>query len=209
MPVIKLEESLNYSWAIWEILESEQALYDLSSLTPKEESELASIHHEWKRKEYLAGRLVLKAIVENQDRVFKGIYKDNFGKPFLIGSDFHISLSHSFPFATAILHLKEPVGIDIEKPQDKLLHIAQKFLSEEERIATGDDLQALCVFWCAKEVLYKIYGRKQLTLKSALYVSGYSKDHHTLSGSIKLTEAISNYRLRHLKFNEYVICFNE
>ena len=206
MPVIKLENKVHYSWAIWEISETENDLFAHSTLTAEESFAYERIRHEQKRKEFLAGRLVLKALAEKQNLPFKGIRKDDCGKPFLIDSNVHISLSHSYPLAGAILNLEKEVGIDIESPKEKLKNIAPKFLSQEELTAAGENLDKLCLFWCAKEVLYKIYGRKQLIFNKHLSVTfgdGF------LEGKINLAEINKIYRLHYTKILQQYICFNE
>lgn len=212
MPIIKFEENAGYSWAVWEITETEGELYAFSALTLEEEAEFASIRHKEKRKEYLTGRLVLKALIERHANAnFKGVFKDSCGKPYLIDHDSHISLSHSFPFVTAIVHLHKSAGIDIEKPQPKLLTIAKKVLSLEEQAESAGDQKKICVYWSAKEALYKIYGRKQVTFSKHLSIAPFTfqeKD-STLQARITMPGHKSAHTLRYVLFNDYIICFNE
>ena len=211
MPIIKLENGAGYAYAIWHISESQKELMALSKLTPKEIKEFSTIRHERKKKEYLAGRLTIKAIMASVGAEFKGIDKDEYGKPYLIKSNSHISLSHSFPFAVAIVHLKKTVGIDIERPQPKLKAIAPKFLSKTELAAAADDEKKLCIYWSAKEVLYKIYGRKQMSLCSEIKVDPFSAEGEEgmLQGTIMMPDHIASYNLKYIDFNGYIVCFNE
>lgn len=211
MPVIKLEKGAGYTYAIWEISETEQALFALSALTPKEINEFSTIRHEEKRKEYLAGRLAIKSILTSISAEFKGIYKDEHGKPYLIDNNCQISLSHSFPFAAAIVHTKKAAGIDIERPQPKLKAIARKFLSPEELAASADDEKKLCIYWSAKEVLYKIYGRKKVTLCDEIFIGSFSSElqEGVFQGTIKMPGHIQTYALKYINFQGYIICFNE
>lgn len=211
MPVIKFEETAAYSWAVWEIIETEQELYALSALTETEDAEFTSIRHKEKRKEYLAGRLVLKFIVESTNTIFKGIYKDTCGKPHLRGSKKQISMSHSFPFATAIVHQHKEAGIDIEKPQSKLATIAPKFLSAEEIAASSGDPKKLCIYWSAKEALYKIYGRKKVTLNKEIAIASFPLEEQGgfVVGTITMPDHKKSYTLRYVPFKEYIICFNQ
>lgn len=211
MPVIKLENGEGYTYAIWHISETEEVLLDLSELTSIEVKEFSTIRHEEKKKEYLAGRLTVKAILANMNKVFNGIQKDEYGKPHLIRCDHHISLSHSFPYAAAIVHSENTVGIDIERPQPKLKAIAPKFLSQNELAEAADDKKKLCIYWSAKEVLYKIYGRKQMSLCNEIKVDPFSAEGEegTLRGSIIMPEHTRTYNLKYVNFNGYIICFNE
>lgn len=208
MPLKKTLELIHGTLGIWEISESEEELAKLCMLTNSEQEEFATVHHPNKRKEFLAGRLVLKTLLEKLNQSFNGLVKDDCGKPFLIGQTIHISLSHSYPYAGAIVSSTHPVGIDIEKPQEKLYRIAPKFLSEIEKTYVNDDLLKHCVYWCAKEVLYKIYGRKKLTFSKNLSVKATS-DTQSLVGMIELPDFRQSYSIQYFLLDEYVVCFND
>lgn len=211
MPVIKMEKGAGYAYAIWQISETQEELMALSALTPKEIDEFATIRHKEKKKEYLAGRLTIKALLTKIGEAFKGIYKDEYGKPHLIHNNSHISLSHSFPFAAAIVHSEKTVGIDIERPQPKLKAIASKFLSSKEIEDSAYDEEKLCIYWSAKEVLYKVYGRKQLSLCNEIRIAPFlvEQGEGVLQGTIKMAGHTETYNLRYVYFNGYIVCFNE
>lgn len=209
MPIIKYENNTGYTWAIWEITESEDALAELTSLNSDEKAELSIIKHPNKRLEFLAGRLVLKEIVIKRNKEFSGIYKDDCGKPHLVNSTCAISLSHSFPLAGAIIHEGEFAGIDIEKPQAKLVKIAPKFLSKEENKKAGLNEVRLCIYWCAKETLYKIYGRRQLLFSENIFVDPFETEIEGITyGQITLPQHKQIHKLRYLNMGSHIICFN-
>ena len=209
MPIIKYENNTGYTWAIWEITESEGVLAELASLNSDEKTELSLIKHPNKRVEFLAGRLVLKEIVVKRNKEFSGIYKDDCGKPHLVNSTGAISLSHSFPLAGAIIHEGEFAGIDIEKPQAKLVKIAPKFLSKEENKNAGLNEVRLCIYWCAKETLYKIYGRRQLLFSENIFVDPFETEMEGITyGQIALPQHKKIHKLRYLNMGSHIICFN-
>jgi phosphopantetheinyl transferase len=105
---------------------------------------------------------------------YAGIHKDSFGKPFLRNSSFHISLSHSYPFVAAQLSVDRAVGIDVEQPKEKLLHIAHRILSPNELQDAGSDIHKHCVYWCAKEALYKIDGKRGLHFSNQLNIEPFA-----------------------------------
>ncbi len=161
----------NSFWAIWEIKESLSQLLDLLYLSPSELHELVyTVHHPKKKLEWAAGRLALQTILDKFQVAQWEITKDSHGKPYLLNHEIQISLANSFPFATAIAHHTLPVGIDLEYPSEKLLRVCHKFLSQEESIMASDDLDLLCIFWCAKECVYKIHGRKMLSFKDHIFI---------------------------------------
>ena len=92
------------------------------------------------------------------------LVKDVHGKPFLHNSTQHVSISHSHELAAAII-ADEVVGIDIQKVVEKIERIAERFLNAEELNFISPSLyrlEQLHVCWCAKEALYKAYGKREL-----------------------------------------------
>ncbi len=155
-------------WALWFITESEEALQQ-----HVHESIPVEITSHQKRLEWLAGRLLIKTLVEKCGLVFQGMTKDEFGKPHLIHHSHFISLSHSYPFVAAQIDQYSLVGIDIEQPKEKLLKIAHRVLSKEEVQDAGMDTVKHCVYWCGKEALYKIDGKKGLHFINQLNITPF------------------------------------
>jgi len=169
MPVAKMNDMGGEScWALWRIEEDEQALsYHAMESCP---DDLISIQ---KRLEYLAGRALMKNLVETLGISYSGMKKDESGKPFLRDSGHQVSLSHSFPYAAAQIHPTHSVGIDIEQPKEKLLRIASRVLSGQEQADAGHDPVKHCIYWCAKEAMYKIYGKRGLHFNSQLLLEPF------------------------------------
>ena len=65
------------------------------------------------------------------------------------------------------------VGIDLEQPTPKLLKIASRIHGKPELQDAGDDLHKHCIYWCAKEVLVKVYGKKDLIFSENLKISPF------------------------------------
>ena len=171
MPAVKLEKINNNSfWCHWEITESLEQLLRNTILSTEGKQEIESIHHHQKQIESLASRRCIQEIMQTLGAEYTGIHKDEFDKPHLIDSKFHISISHSYPYAVGILHKKLPVGIDIEKPIDKLLKISKRFLSENEWLYAGDDLNKLCIYWTGKEAIFKLNGKKGISFRENIYI---------------------------------------
>jgi 4'-phosphopantetheinyl transferase len=170
MPVDRIHSSPERLWGLWKIAEDESSL---TGRIPSEEISPA-LTNGLKRLEFLAGRVLIQSLLRQWDITYKGIEKDVYGKPFLLASDVHISLSHSYPFVAAILHRQKNVGIDLEQPKDKLLRIAPRILSSTELQDAGDNIVKHCVYWCAKETLIKIYGKKNLVFAQNLLVSPFN-----------------------------------
>jgi phosphopantetheinyl transferase (holo-ACP synthase) len=94
----------------------------------------------------------------------------NVARPFLVidgvESEWHVSLSHSSPYAGAVF-ARDPVGIDVQVLRDFPDAAAHLFLTndEEEQMRTCAVPHRLLHFWCAKEAAWKKLGGAVPTLK--------------------------------------------
>ncbi len=100
------------------------------------------------------------------------ILKDEFGKPFIQNSKDFISFSHSGSYAAAVINQQQSVGIDIQQKKDKILSLAAKFCSYEELnyINQVDTIPMLHIIWCAKEAMFKQYGKGAVLFKEHIFV---------------------------------------
>lgn len=172
MPLEKLEKLSDQTvWGLWHIRETEaevmEPLCDFESIP-------VNITHEQKRLEFCVGRLLAKTLLERLGGKFKGIAKDPFGKPFFKNNSCHLSLSHSYPYVGALIHTTQSAGIDVEQFKSKLLKIAPRIMHAEELQDAGTDEIKHTVYWCAKEALIKVYGKKDLTFAENLLISPFS-----------------------------------
>lgn len=169
MPLRELHQSgVQNGWAVWHITESEEQLSSgIVGSVPGE------IINEKKKLEWLASRQLILTLCNHLGLRFFGIRKDDFGKPFLEKYPHHLSLSHSFPFVAAQIDYDRPVGIDLEQPREKLLNIAPRIMSPEELSDAGTNIVKHCVFWCAKETLFKIHGEGGLHFSNQLNIEPF------------------------------------
>ena len=156
---------------IWHITESQEELLTMKKFGKSDLSVLDSFTHEQRKKEWLAAR-ILTGELTNEKEV--QILYDEHNKPSLNNSKVHISISHSHNLLAVLLAPSE-TGIDIEIIKDKILNIREKFMSKEELNSLQKDNEAeqLAVYWCAKESLYKLYGKKELTFKENLIIEPF------------------------------------
>lgn len=170
MPLMKIQkDDAQSGWALWFISEGEA---ELGSLTG--ENADPAIVSGTKRLEWLAGRLLLRTLVEQCGMDFYGLEKDEYGKPYLKNLPHQISLSHSYPYVAAQINPTLAVGIDLEQPKSKLLNIASRVLSPAELTDAGTNVLKHCVYWCAKEALYKSYGKRGLHFAVHLSVKPFT-----------------------------------
>lgn len=210
MPIVKIENiSEECVWGLWKIVENSEVLSREAILSDQEQAELAAISNPKRRKEWLAARVLLKNIMEYIKVPYEGTRKDEFRKPYLIRNGFHISIAHSFPFAGAIVNRMNPCGIDIEKPKPALYFIAPKFLSEKESSYVARKPMDLCLAWAAKEVLYKLYGRKDLSFRDHLLIQPYEcGSKGKIRVSVNLNDRIDLVPVEYEQLEETMICYS-
>lgn len=202
MPVDKVYKSPDCIWGFWKVVEEEGSL---SATLPDEEIS-GLMRNPFKRLEFLAGRVLIQSLLKAWNVEYVGMTKDAFGKPFLANCDFRISLSHSYPYVAAIIHRNKNVGIDLEQPKDKLLKIAPRILAEGELKDAGNDVVKHCIYWCAKEALIKIYGKKDLILSKDLLISPFSlRSEGYLVGRILAHKTETDIPLHYLVYENFVV----
>lgn len=185
---------------IWHITESLEQLLGEVRLPPAELKALDAFSYEHRKKEWLAARILTEQLsAEKNTRI---IY-DEYNKPYLQSSKIHISLSHSHNLLAVILD-DGPTGIDIELIKPKILAIKEKFMAPAELGSLHPDnlAEQLTVYWCAKEALYKLYGKKELTFKENLPVEPFHlSDKGILKGWIKNAAVHKRFSLQYEKMS--------
>jgi len=209
MALVKLVKiNDNSFWALWKISEPLHKLTEQYPPLLDEIEYLSEIHHPDKKAEWLAGRLTTKALVERCGGIFQGVFKDKHGKPYLCDSTFHISLANSYPYAAAIIHRNIATGIDLEPPKPTLLRIRHKFLNEKEMTDAGDDLHKLCIYWCAKECLYKIHGKRELSFRQNMHIDNFAlSDKGIIHAHIRKEGIASSFQLYYDSFPGYFFVY--
>lgn len=186
---------MNSAWALWELEESFNELVTQAGEIARSKFK-TSAKNENKRKENITGWVLIKLLAEHFDINYQGIWKDDHNKPHLIGGKEHISITHSYPYVAAQLHLEKPVGIDLENVTDKILKLEHKFLNEQETFDARHNVVKLMVYWSAKEALYKIHGRRSLIFKEQLEIAPFELETSgVLYGSIYENRMIEKVEL--------------
>lgn len=192
--------------AIWQITESSDELYALLA-TDKYDQQLAGKHHEARRAEWLAVRVLVKDLLGTEVEV---AYHPT-GRPYLKGSDVSISISHTKGFAAVAYRHGGAVGMDIEYVSPRVERIASRFTSQEEAAyidghnANGRQGYHL-VNWSAKEALYKLYDSPSMAefkevFRIAPYrLSSYGTLHATIHAGAEEHTALVSYRI----FSDFV-----
>ncbi len=172
MPFLLIREAPNYAVGAWLITEPLADLKNLLSEVPQ--TSINDYHAKrgiknaalvWQR---YAVYCLLEVLAERMGISFEGIEKNTYGEPsWLPDTNWHISYAHTQGVAVAILHKYKRVGIDVELVTDKPLRLAERFAAQEEEKFLESERGAT-LLWCAKEAMYKWYGKKQLIFKQDL-----------------------------------------
>ena len=80
------------------------------------------------------------------------------GKP-ILRNGWHISISHTKGFCTVIISPDQTVAVDIEYTSNRVERIAHKFIREDEK---ADTIEEMLIHWSAKETMYKLYSDDRL-----------------------------------------------
>ncbi|MCG8307460.1 MAG: 4'-phosphopantetheinyl transferase superfamily protein [Cytophagales bacterium] len=209
MPITKLEKiNSNSFWCFWEITESEYQLRQKVTISEEGEIELKSISHPKKILERIASRGCVQELVKKVGKEYKGIIKDEHDKPHLIDLNHHISISHSFPYAVAIIHKMLPVGIDIEQPVEKLGRISHRFLNDQEFADCYGDLRKLCIYWCGKEAIFKLNGKIGLNFKRDIRIAPFNlQKKDVIRSEFSIGDDIARIALNYQEISSHIVCY--
>ena len=161
--------------AIWHITETADKLYALLATT-KYDAQLVDKKNEVRRAEWLAVRLLVKALFGPDSEV---AYHPS-GRPYLKDSATHISISHTRGYAAVGYSTDRPIGLDIERIADRIERIADRFTSpaEAEYIDNHEQQERQLyhlINWSAKETLYKLLDSSSLAeFKEVFYIAPYT-----------------------------------
>ncbi len=210
MPIVKIENiNKAVSWSLWKIEETADSLLQSSFLSKEETKSIKKISHDKRKKEWLAARLALQTVLQENGYRYKGLKKDPYYKPYPIGLPVHVSLAHSFPYAVAIFNKTSPCGIDIERPKSSLHRVCHRYLNRNELKYIQSDPRDLCVSWTAKEVLYKLCGKNKISFKSNMILDPFElKEEGEIKATIKFQDLNKRFILSYRLFDGFYICHN-
>jgi 4'-phosphopantetheinyl transferase len=193
-------------YAVWKISESVDELRSVISLRESEETLYHSFVAESRKKQWLAYRILIRELLKPEE--FPVEY-DSFGKPYLAGSDFHISVTHTDDLAAVIISRHTRVGIDIERIRTRIEKVRERFLDAEELTSIGKDkaLEQLTLAWCAKEALYKLYGQRNLDFRDNISVKIPACAGMTFKAEIRFGGEIDKYQLYSELIGNYILVY--
>lgn len=208
MPIlVKQELSNGGELGVWEITEPVSYFSDRLDLHPQETSELSTLNDR-KRLEWMASRYLLHLMSGRRTR--GACLKDSHGKPYLAGSNYHISMSHSRAMV-AVVASPQAIGIDIQVVVQKIDRIARKFLTplELDRIDETSYIETLHVLWGAKESLYKAYGKRQLDFRKHIWTDPvvYNPQGCQSKGGYRIGDETKTFDIFAQQIKQYILVY--
>lgn len=199
MPVIyKHDIDEQTTLAVWKIQEQEQELLAGLQLKQHELDFLKSLQKSKRLLHWLSTRLLLRTLMNTADYI--DVRMDEHGKPYLVDSPYTISFSHSFEYAAVMIGKGKQVGIDIELIKPKIQKIKEKFMAEIELRQLDLSTESLYICWCAKEAIYKWYGKKGLEFRKHIRLLPFTAgDQGDLQAVVLLPEGTQEVKVSYFK----------
>lgn len=173
MPLIKTITQAEGLIGVWQLSETLNEL--LSHFSDQELKDPAYLQytHEKRKIEWLATRALIKLLIGDD---FSISYAES-GKPILDHTRYkNISISHSRYFAAVYIHEKLHVGIDIEDATRNYNSIEKKYLSDTELAQASKNPLLQCLYWCAKEAIFKLVPDHDVEFRNQIHISPFNPD---------------------------------
>lgn len=196
------------SFAIWKIEESADELLAQLQLKEHERTHLDSLVNGKRNMHWLSTRVLLRRMMDTDEYIDCRV--DSSGKPYLSNFPHYISLSHSYDYAAVMVSKNKSVGIDIELIKDKIERIASKFMSavELEFIEEKHRIEHLYVCWCAKEAVYKLHGKKNVSFVENIELKPFHYEGKgSFSAKLNVGSTHKEFTVHYEKFEGYMIGF--
>ena len=193
--VVKIEDG-DLRLAFWQLTEDVNALVSSALFTDDDRKEFQLLHHEKRKREFVASRAALRIGLENSETV---LYAPT-GKPHLPSSA--ISMSHCLPIAGAIIH-PTYAGFDIQIADKKLHTIRHRFAHSDELKSASQsrsELDYLTLLWSTKEAVFKVFG-ENLTFATDILVRPFQ-----IGDSYLVADVRHNHKKFEIALHAFKVC---
>lgn len=177
------------------------------SLSESNELFFENIKNERRKAEWLSVRYYLQSILDAPIQI---CYLES-GKPFLEGSDWRISISHSNEKIAIILSSNYSVAIDIENISERTLKVQHKYVRDDEKLMFPIfNAYSSTLIWCAKETLYKLIQIQNVDFLNNLIVSEIDSTYSKTSFEGKYISAnlILSYTLNFFNYQNFIVVWS-
>lgn len=147
-------------------------------LTAEDVASASRFQNERRRNEHLAWRRVVRRELGRD----VSISYNEVGAPIVDTPNTFISVAHGGG-CVAVAIADERIGVDIESIERDFTMASTRYMSPEELLMSNDELWPAMV-WCAKEALYKLYGKRGIELRTELQIKSYNADTKQLTAEL-------------------------
>ena len=123
----------------------------------------------------------------------------------------HISVSHCRE-AVAVVASNSRCGVDVESLNRNFRRIAPRYISPEEWALKPDGISAegeqlfMAAVWCAKECLFKMYGRRGIDFCHDICVESIDLEQGMIAGHVKGHPQVM---MKIVKTNDYIVVYHK
>lgn len=133
-----------------------------------------TIENPIKKLESIAARYCLHQLSPEFESLV--LVQNDRNRPYFQNSEWHISLTHSYPYVAAACSPEKRIGIDLEKPGRNIEKIAPRFLCPAELAKWKDTSNLLTLAWSAKESIYKAVGKPGLSFQKEMEIFDFNQN---------------------------------
>lgn len=200
MPLFKTIPTTDGLISIWQLSETPEELLAFFTADELDNDDFRKFTFEKRKAEWLATRAILKQMIGCS---FKIAYTPS-GKPLLHHSLYqHISITHSREFVAVFIHQNKPVGIDIESRNRNYAPILKKYLSDLELCHIMEDSWVPCLYWCAKEALFKLVEEEGIDFKKQFEIISTDPSEGVLLARYISDKQVKIYKLSYITLNDH------
>ena len=201
MAIIYKKNNYDFSLAVWQITESLGELINYFKIDEKEKYVVEQFKNDQRKLQWLISRILIQQLLNAMEKI--AVVYDEYGKPHLANSDHKISISHSKNYVAVILSKEHKVAIDIELIEPRIEKLSNKFMTSSELASLHEEgkIEQMYIVWCAKEALYKLYGKKELDFKKHLFTEPFEYRYNKIKGKIKASISKNNFH------KSYSLCY--
>jgi phosphopantetheinyl transferase len=202
MPLIKSHHT-GSQWLLWQANEPLLFFTEKMTLNRYEEQRLEDIKHDSRAVHFACGRYLLRQLLPDVNAE-KFIAVNEI--PVVTDSEYHISVSHSGQWVTAMSNKDIPCGIDVQVVEERIVNIKDKFSTPAERNLAGNmyTLMQICtIIWAAKEAVFKCMQTPGLDFRTDMVVESFD----TEEVCIRFTRNMKHLKVPFEIANDYVLAY--
>lgn len=171
MPLFKTIPVSDGLIGVWQLTEKLDDLLPHFATEELANKDFQQYSFEKRKIEWLSTRRLLKELIGSP---FEITYLET-GKPILSHFRYkHVSISHSREFVVVFVHENLNTGIDIESVNRNFNPVEKRYLSEDELLQVNKDPLLQCLYWCAKEAVFKFVAEDGIEFKKQIHIAPFN-----------------------------------